>query len=300
LYRLHRANEILNTPHHLLRLRRRTRQIAEWIFNTQQNRKEFDMPKLKIAPLQYITSIVFTVAILVIAEEASAQSRTGTVLDIEVGAAWQDRNDVQMPNDSNGTRFALDGVTGSGPFFAPRIQLSTTLAPRHELRLLAAPLGIKESGSLDKLVKFEGQTFAAGGVEARYRFNSYRATWRYTLYENPDWMWKAGVTGKIRDAEITLRQGDVTATRSNIGFVPLLHLYGERRLDNRSRLIFDGDGLAGGPGRAFDLSARYVREIDERVSVFAGLRVLDGGADSSSGYNFARFHYLTFGLQYGM
>jgi len=34
--------------------------------------------------------------------------------------------------------------------------------------------------------------------------------------------------------------------------------------------------------------------------VFAGLRLLDGGADSTSAYNFARFHYVTFGLQYGM
>ncbi|MFN0001639.1 MAG: hypothetical protein ACKVOF_02405 [Pseudohongiellaceae bacterium] len=90
------------------------------------------MPKLKIAPLQYITSIVCAVAILALAGEASAQSLAGSVLDIEVGAAWQDRNDVQIPNDSNGTSFALDYVTGSGPFFAPRIQFSTMLAPRHE------------------------------------------------------------------------------------------------------------------------------------------------------------------------
>ncbi len=54
------------------------------------------MPKPKIAPLQYVTSIVSTVAILVLAGEASAQSRTGPVLDIELGAAWQVRNDVQI------------------------------------------------------------------------------------------------------------------------------------------------------------------------------------------------------------
>ena len=258
------------------------------------------MLKLKIRPLRHMTVALSAVAALCLTVQTFAQSRAGSVLEIEVGAAWQDRNDVQIPNDSNGTRFALDGVTGPGPFFAPRIQFSTALAPRHELRLLAAPLGIKESGSLDKAVKFQGQTFAVGGVEAKYRFDSYRATWRYALHENPDWTWKAGVTGKIRDAEITLRQGGVTATKSDTGFVPLLHLYGERRLDSRSRLTFEGDGLAGGRGRAFDLSARYVRDIDERVSVFAGLRVLDGGADSSSVYNFARLYYLTVGLQYRM
>ena len=166
--------------------------------------------------------------------------------------------------------------------------------------MVVAPLVIKGSGSLDKTVNFQGQTYAVGGVEAKYRFDSYRATWRYTLREDRDWTWKAGATGKIRDAEITLRQGGVTSTKSDTGFVPLLHVYGERRLDGRSRVTFEGDGLAGGPGRAFDLSLRYVRDFGERVSGFAGVRILDGGADSSSVYNFARFHYLTFGLQYRM
>jgi hypothetical protein len=239
-------------------------------------------------------------AILAFAGEAAAQSRADSVLELEVGAAWQDRNDVQIPNDSSSTRFPLDSVTGSGPFSAPRIQFSTGLASRHELRLLVAPLRIKESGSLDKVVNFQGQAFAPGGVEAKYRFDSYRATWRYTFHEGADWTWKAGVTGKIRDAEITLRQGGVTSTKSDTGFVPLLHVYGERRLDGRSRITFEGDGLAGGPGRAFDLSARYVRDLGGRVSGFAGLRVLDGGADTNSVYNFARFYYLTAGLQYRM
>lgn len=240
------------------------------------------------------------VAVLGFAGPAAAQSLAGSVLDIELGAAWQDKNEVQIPNDAAGTRFSLDRVTGGGPIFAPRIQFSTALAPRHELRLLVAPLRVSESGNLDRAVNFQGRAFAAGAVQAKYRFDSYRATWRYTFHEGSDWTWKAGVTGKIRDAEITLQQGGVSSTRSDTGFVPLLHLYGERRLDSRSRLTFEGDGLAGGPGRAFDLSARYVRDLGERVSGFAGVRLLDGGADNGSVYNFARFYYLTAGLQYRM
>jgi hypothetical protein len=240
------------------------------------------------------------VAVLGFTGPAAAQSLAGSVLDIELGAAWQDKNEVQIPNDAGGTRFSLDRVTGDGPFLAPRIQFSTALAPRHELRLLVAPLRVKESGNLDKAVNFQGQAFAAGGVEAKYRFDSYRATWRYTFHESADWTWKAGATANIRDAEITLRQAGMTSTKSDTGFVPLLHLYGERRLDSRSRITFEGDGLAGGPGRAFDLSARYVRDLGERVSGFAGLRLLDGGVDNSSVYNFARFYYLTAGLQYRM
>ena len=232
--------------------------------------------------------------------QANAQAPARSMFDIEAGAAWQDRNDVQIPNDATGTRFGLDRVAGSGPFFAPRVQFTTGLAPRHELRLVAAPFGIKESGNLDQAVNFQGQRFAAGGVAVKYRFDSYRATWRYTFHDSGPWTWKAGVTGKIRDAEITLTQGGVSSSKSNTGFVPLLHVYGERRLDNRSRITFEGDALASGRGRAIDLSLRYVHDLGDRLSGFAGVRILDGGANSDSLYNFARFHYLTAGLQYRM
>ena len=249
---------------------------------------------------RHTTRLSVAIQVAGIGGNLMAQTTAPSVLEFEAGAAWQQKNDVQLPNDASGTRFGLDRVSGSGPFFAPRVQFSTGLAPRHDLRLVFAPLGLKESGNLDQAANFQGQRFAPGGVEAQYRFNSYRATWRYTLREDSDWTWKAGVTGKIRDAEITLRQGGVTSTKSDTGFVPLLHLYGERRLDSRSRITFEGDGLVSGRGRAIDLSLRYVRDFGDRVSGFAGVRLLDGGADSNSLYNFARFHYLTVGLQYRM
>ena len=231
---------------------------------------------------------------------ATAQTTAPSMIDIEAGVAWQDRNDVQVPNDGTGTRFALDRITGTGPSFAPRLQLSKGVAPRHEVRVVIAPFGLKGSGNFDQPVRFDGRNFAAGGVDAKYRFDSYRATWRYTFHESPDWTWKAGVTGKIRDASITLTQGGTSTTKSNTGFVPLFHLYGERRLSQDSRLTFEGDGLASSRGRAFDLSARYVYDFNKQLSGFAGVRMLDGGANSSTVYNFARFNYVTFGLQYRM
>ena len=239
-------------------------------------------------------------AIAAVHGHANAQAPARSTFDIEAGVAWQDRNQVQVPNDAGGTRFGLDRVTGDGPFLAPRLQFTTGLAPRHELRLVAAPFGIKESGNLDQAVSFNGQRFAAGGVTAKYRFDSYRATWRYTFHDAGPWIWKAGVTGKIRDAEITLTQGGVSSTRSDTGFVPLFHLYGERRLGNRSRITFEGDALAGGRGRAIDVSVRYVHDLGDRLSGFAGVRLLDGGVDGTNQYNFARFHYITAGLQYRM
>jgi hypothetical protein len=230
--------------------------------------------------------------------QAQTQAPPGVVVDVEWGAAWQERNVVQSPNDASGTRFALDRLTGDGPVSAPRVQVALALAPRHELRLVAAPLRLSGSGSLPAPVLFEGSAFGAAPTSATYRFDSYRATWRYTVHSAGDTVVKAGVTGKIRDAEITLREGGITATRSNTGFVPLLHLHAERALGDRTRLVFEGDGLAGGRGRAFDLALRLVHDVRPGLAVFGGVRVLDGGADGSSVYNFARFQYLTGGLQW--
>ena len=100
------------------------------------------------------------------------------VLDVEGLAAWQGRNVAQVPNDAAGTRFAIDDLTGAGPFPSARIQLAWRFRERQELRLLAAPLSIEESGTLAAPVNFQGKRFAAGAVDGRYRFDSWRITWR--------------------------------------------------------------------------------------------------------------------------
>ena len=39
-------------------------------------------------------------------QEAASQSRL--IVELEGGPVWQSRNDVQVPNDDTGTRFALE------------------------------------------------------------------------------------------------------------------------------------------------------------------------------------------------
>ena len=76
-----------------------------------------------------------------------------------------------------------------------------------------------------------------------------------------------------------------------IGFVPLLHLSGEYTFAPRWLLEFDFDGLAGGPGRAFDSALKVTYELGNRLRFGAGYRTLEGGADVDSVYNFAWLHY---------
>lgn len=211
-------------------------------------------------------------------------------LEVETGAAWQSRNDVQIPNDSSGTRFSLRDTVGAGPVPVVRVDAAWALNERHDIRLLLAPLSYEQSGTLASAVNFRGGVFQAGPVDATYRFNSWRGTWRYRVLDDGRWLVKLGLTAKVRDAEITLRQGNTTSTDTDVGLVPLLHLYSEYRFGERWKAIVDADALAAPQGRAFDAGLKAGYDLTRALSITAGYRLLDGGVDNKKVYNFARFH----------
>jgi hypothetical protein len=176
--------------------------------------------------------------------------------------------------------------------FHPRVDFTWALNDRQELRFLVAPFGFNESGTLAGPVNFNGASFnAASPTDITYRFNSYRATWRYRVFQDRDWTIKLGVTGNIRQAKIALAQGGISSSYSNVGFVPLLNVWAERRFSERWRLILDLDALGSPQGRAVDFSAKVGYQLNPNLTLTAGLRVLDGGADNDRVYNFARFSY---------
>ena len=219
-------------------------------------------------------------------------------LGVVAGPVWQSRNDVQIPGDT-GTRFSLVDLAGSGPFPYVRVELVYQLAEKHALRFLLAPFEYTETGQLDSDVSFAGQSFSAGqATEATYQFNSYRVTYRYRFFRNDSWQWHVGGTLKVRDAEIKLTQGSVTANDTDTGVVPLLNLYGEYNLGSAWSLIFDLDGLASPQGRAIDLGllARY--DVSEAWYLAGGYRTLEGGADNDSVYSFAWFNYAVLSAGY--
>jgi hypothetical protein len=229
------------------------------------------------------------------------QASEGLRLDVDFLAAWQQRNDVQVPNDAASTRFALDSITGKGPYAVPRMELSGRFGERQEWRILAAPLSLTEPGELAAPVDFQRQRFAAGPVEAHYQFDSWRATWRYRWIEREDLQVRVGFTAKVRSASIRLRQGALHATRNDTGFVPLLHASFQQSLGDAGsawRIEGDIDALGGGPGYAVDAGLRLSREISADWRVHAGARFLDGGADNDKVYAFARFTSLGVGLSW--
>lgn len=228
-----------------------------------------------------------------LANPASAQAQTPRLeIEVEAGPTWISRNNAQIPNNTSATRFSLNDVTGSGPFPAGRFYATWNINERHSLRALVAPLSVTESGTLSQPVNFAGGSYTTGApVEATYKFNSYRLTYRYKLRSSERSNLWVGATAKIRDANIRLAQGSTTTNKKDLGFVPLLHVAADWRATNRLVLLTDIDALAGGPGRAIDATAKVSYDRGGRVAYRVGYRMVEGGADVDEVYSFAWVHY---------
>jgi len=129
-----------------------------------------------------------------------------------------------------------------------------------------------------------------------YRFDSYRLTYRYSFVRNETIELAGGLTGKIRDAEISL-YGAETARKTNTGFVPLLNFHLEWRPTGGSfGLLLDGDALAAPQGRAEDILLAATWAANDQMVLRIGYRMVEGGADNDEVYNFAWLHYAVAGV----
>lgn len=219
-------------------------------------------------------------------------------IHFETGAVWQTRNDVRIPSDT-GTRFSISDIAGEGPYSFYRVEYLQNLGEKKQLRFLVAPFRFSESGVPDKDILYVDESFNAGQkTEFRYQFNSYRVSYRYLYKDSTTWRLWLGGTVKIRDADITLQQGNVKASDSDVGLVPLFNLYSDYQLNNKWRFIVDFDGLIGPQGRAIDLGLKFYYDIDKHWYMGAGYRTLEGGVDNDKVYNFAWFNYALLSVGY--
>ncbi|UCE66132.1 MAG: hypothetical protein JSU85_14990 [Candidatus Zixiibacteriota bacterium] len=215
--------------------------------------------------------------------------------DVETGAAINGYNDVQIPGDS-GTRFSLSEELDSDPVLFWRLRISRDLGEKHYLSLLIAPLRLESEGSFDRVVSFASVDFPANAdIKARYRFDSYRLTYRYRLYQNEKLHAGLGLTAKIRDAEISLSEANRKASKANTGFVPLINLKLHWQFNKKLGILFEGDGLAAPQGRAEDFLLAGLFNLNEKLGLKLGYRFLEGGADNDEVYNFTLVNYVVIG-----
>ena len=231
---------------------------------------------------------------------APSAASAGAFADVETGWAIPGYNDVRVPGDT-GTLFSLNSgpvTTSQAPYF--RLRLGATFARRHALFATGAPLRLQARGTLASDVSFDGGFYPAGTfVTGQYRFDTWRLTYRYTWWSSERLEATIGVTGLVRDAAIRLHGGGEFQEKLDTGLVPLLSFSVLWRFAGRWGLLLDGDGLAGGPGRAEDVTVALRRQLDDDVAVRLGYRVVEGGADVDEVYNFALIHFLGAGLDVG-
>lgn len=237
----------------------------------------------------------FNLFIAIFLAYSSLVSASESFIQVEGALVYQGRNDQRIPGNT-GTGFSLREFD-HGPFDAVRIYAGKTWGGRHEFRVLYAPLKIEANGRLNQNVNFNGKTFAPGEVHAVYKFNSYRLTYAYQFQPINEWILKLGGTAKVRDAEVSLTQGNQASAKKNVGFVPLLNFQAEKELSEAWKFRFDFDGLMAPQGRAFDVALFLERKLYPGFSLLAGYRMVEGGADNDSVYNMAWLHYATIGLR---
>ncbi len=219
-------------------------------------------------------------------------------IETELGAVFSGYNDVRSPNKDNPSpllSFTKD--LKSDPVFGSRLQVHYRPHPRHQISLLAAPLTVKPSGNLPADIFYEGETFYEGEhVNALFRFDSYRLQYRY-FFPKPLYVIKSvGISGKIRDAEVSLKSGDKKASKTNTGFVPLLSLNAGYQILDELELVLEAEGLGSPYGRAEDIYLGLDFMLNDKLNFRAGYRLLEGGSDIDEVYTFSAFHYATVGF----
>jgi len=73
----------------------------------------------------------------------------------------------------------------------------------------------------------------------------------------------------------------------------------EYGISDRWRFILDFDGLAGGPGRAFDVALKASCDINDQWRIGGGYRLFEGSVVSEEVFNFAWANYAMIELGSG-
>lgn len=207
----------------------------------------------------------------------------------EYGPVFTLRNVARIPG-TVGSYVDLKNLIGRNEGSnSSRVQVEVPVR-KGTFRLYYAPLSIHGNGLPSAPITFKDSTFAAGvPTDVLYEFRSYRLTYRRPWKTTAGWNLSLGGTLKVRDATISLKQSNSSAAEANIGWVPLVHIAGNKSLSSRSSLTFDLDALGGGPGRAIDLGVRASYSFDRHHSAGVGFRTIEGGADVPRVFNFAWF-----------
>jgi len=208
-------------------------------------------------------------------------------IDVQGGTLTVISNYSQIPNDI-GTKVNLDADTIANY----RIYLSTIINNKHEIRFLYAPLSYDIDFTPTENIRFEDSLLLLGlNTQAFYKFNSYRLSYIYHFDQIGVAQFRVGFTVKIRDAETTLVQGDISESFTDLGFVPLLHLGAKFEISKKVFLDLETEGSWVPQGYAVDGRFTLGYQVNKNLAFGAGVGYLDGGANIKTVNTFAQLFY---------
>ncbi len=215
--------------------------------------------------------------------------------DIESGLAIVGYSDVQIPK-STGTLISFSEELKTDPALFVRGRFTYYFNKGNLISILIAPLKLEATGSVDREVIFEGESFAPNvTLNTVYRFNSYRISYQHLWFIGDNLHLGLGATAKIRDAAISIADSTKVSEKTDIGFVPIIRYSLAWRFLGPLTLALEGDALAAPQGRAEDISLSIQSRISKGTSLKLGYRVLEGGSDVEAVYSFTWVNYIFLG-----
>jgi hypothetical protein len=247
----------------------------------------------------FISKLVFQSRywILFICLNSNLSTNAQTFVNLESGAFFTDINDIR--NGNNGTLFSLknDFQTPVSPFLKLRVGYLSN--GKNHFSFLFAPLKIVETGTIEKDILFDGKNFKANmPIEAVYKFNSYRFTYNRRIISKDNFKFGLGLSAKIRDAGVSLKNKELLSENFSIGFVPLINLLTNWDISQKMGVDFFGEVIAASKGRAIDLSLSGRYSFSKNLQGNIGYRLLEGGANGTNRYNFIQLHFIFASLNY--
>ncbi|MFD1144489.1 hypothetical protein ACFQ4C_25400 [Larkinella insperata] len=241
----------------------------------------------------FLSRTIAPVLLLLIALPLKAQFRLDVESGLVLGTAY---TDVRIPNQG-GTLVDLAQQLSTNPKVFYRARLGYTIANRHTVSVLYAPLTVRYEGRFNQDINYNNVVFPANQpTTVFYKFNSYRLTYRYDFVTRDRWRVGAGLTAKIRDANVRFEGESRQTGYDNVGFVPLVNFYAAYTPGDRLTVLLEGDALGARAGRAEDIFLGAAYKLSPALSLKAGYRVVEGGADTQEIYTFTWINYASVGL----
>ncbi|HAF07725.1 MAG: Uncharacterized protein XD76_1329 [candidate division TA06 bacterium 32_111] len=175
-----------------------------------------------------------------------------------------------------------------------RFSIDMVIKNKHIVTFLYQPLTLKTEAYLFDTLVVDSVIFPEGSnMEFFYSFDFYRVSYMYNILTFKRNKVFFGLSFQLRNAFISFSDGENILTNSNIGPVPIFKLKTESEIGSKLSFENEFDGFyASGKyitgskndfvGAIFDLSSRFVYNLNSFSNLFLNLRYLGGGAEGTS------------------